>query len=113
MKQEENLQSNREKQLAMYSGTPKGLSADFSAGASWPEGVAQCIPRAERKNVLTKSILSGRAVGQTEGSRKSDAGVQHQKAALQAKLEGHFKAEKKKKRMQISNRETYNNMSHG
>ena len=46
--------------------------------------------------MLTKNILPGRAVGQTEGSRKSDAGVQHQKAALQAKLEGHFKAEKKK-----------------
>ena len=42
-------------------------------------------------------MLHGRAVGQIEGSRKSDAGVQHQKAALQAKLEGHFKAEKKKK----------------
>ena len=60
--------------------------------------------------MLTKNILPGRAVGQTEGSRKSDAGVQHQKAALQAMLEGRFKAEK---RMQISNRETYKNMSHG
>ena len=95
----------------MYSETPKGLSADFSAGASWPEGVAQRIPRAERKNLLTKNMLHGRAVGQIEGSRKSDAGVQHQKAALQAMLEGLFKAEKK--RMQISNRETYKNMSHG
>ena len=61
--------------------------------------------------MLTKNILSGRGVGQTEGSRKSDAGVQHHKAALQAMLEGIFKAEKK--RMQISNRETYKNMSHG
>ena len=74
---------------------PKGLSADFSAGASWPEGVAQCIPRAKRKNVPTKNTLPGSAVGQTEGSRKAEAGVQHQKAALQSMLERRFKADKK------------------
>ena len=79
----------------MYSGAPRGLSEDFSAGASWPEGVAQCIPRAERKNVPTKNTLPCSAVCQTEGSRKADAGIQHQKAGLQAMLEGCFKAKKK------------------